>query len=141
MNSRQQCEAYEERRKYPRLRCHIPIKVQYKEKKFIHARIHDLSPDGLQIRCDPKTAALLHPGNKLMEKGKGPSVIVAFTLPGRKASRKIVVRCQLYYFALLAEKQIRVAAFGLRFRKFKGECDKFVGQFIIDEMEPVDPLP
>jgi len=138
MNHTHQYELYEERRKFPRIRIDIPIQIQYEKGKFVHARIYDISPDGVQFRCDQMTAQLLHPSGKLIEEDKKPSVFVIFITPYKKVKKEIIVRCQIFYFTLLRGKHIknRNVAFGLKFNKFEGDGGKYVGWFIYNEMNP-----
>jgi len=53
---------------------------------------------------------------------------------------KIIVRCQLCYFALLGDENVEriTVAFSLKFNKFKGDCGKYAGRFIYNEMKPED---
>lgn len=138
MNNTHQYESYEERRKFPRIRIDIPMQIQYDKTKFVHTRIYDISPDGIQFRCDQKTAQLLHPSGKLIEEDKKPSVIVIFTVPYKKVKKEIIVRCQILYFTLLSGKHIENEniAFGLKFNKFEGNSGKYAGWFIYNEMKP-----
>jgi len=140
INYTNQYKTYEDNRKYPRLKIDLPVKVRYGKGKYIRARIHDISPDGLQIRCDQKSAQLLHSSGKLIEEDKRPSVVVVFKVPYKKAYNKIIVRCQICYFALLGDENVEriTVAFGLKFNKFKGDCGKYAGWFIYNEMKPED---
>ena len=56
MNSTSPCEVKEDKRKYPRLVLQIPVKVHIEQGYYADAFLHDLSPDGLQIRCGQETA-------------------------------------------------------------------------------------
>ena len=55
MKSASQCEVKEDKRKYPRLVLQIPVKVHIENGLYADSSLHDLSPEGLQIRCDQET--------------------------------------------------------------------------------------
>jgi c-di-GMP-binding flagellar brake protein YcgR len=136
MKSSSQFESFENRRKYPRLNLHIPVKVQSQNGKCVSAKLYDISPDGLQIRCDQEVAGVIHPGGKQIKEGEQPKVTVGFNLLLNGKNTEIIVRCSMCYFALLTNGENNEVAFGLRFRKFKGKCLQHLKQFLLSEMEP-----
>ncbi len=131
-----QLKSFEDRRKYPRLRLDIPVKVKYQSDKFVEARLYDISPDGLQIRCDQPTAGLIHPSGKPIPEHAQPSVLIGFTLPANNENSEIIVKFSIWYFALLTDGAINEVAFGLCFRQFKGDCRQRISQYFLSEMEP-----
>jgi hypothetical protein len=137
MNSDTQFEALDEKRKYPRLNLHIPVKVQYAHGEFVEATLHDISPDGLQIRCDPSTAGIIYPSGRYILEDNQPSVTVGFSLHKQGEKEEIIVKCSICYFALLTGGECKEVAFGLHFKQFKGNCLQQIKQFFISEMEPV----
>lgn len=114
----------------------LPVKIRSHTGKSIKALIYDMSPDGLQIRCDKETAKLIHPIDKNIDGDKKPVVVVAFTIPHHKGEREIVSRCKICHFIILDQDSKNEVVFGLKFTGFKDNCDKFISQFFIQEMEP-----
>lgn len=126
--------SFDDRRKYPRLQIHLPIKIRTKPGKYVHAKIFDLSPDGLQIRCDRDTGQLIHPVEEAIDFDNKPIVVVAFNIPHHKGEKEIIVRCKICYKKLL--NQGSKVAFGVKFTCFKENCDKYISQYFAYEMEP-----
>ena len=131
-----QFDSFEDKRKYPRLKLHIPVKVQSQNGKCVNAKLYDISPDGLQIRCDQEMARVIHPGGKQIPENDQPSVTVGFNLLHNGTNTEIIVRCSICYFALPASGANNEYAFGLRFRQFKGKCRQHIKRFFLSEMEP-----
>jgi PilZ domain-containing protein len=136
MKSAPQFERLEDRRKYPRLKLQIPVQVQNQNGKRVAAILYDISPDGLQLRCDRKIADIIHPGGKQIAETDQPSVTVGFNLLQNGTNTEIIVRCSICYFALLTSSENNEVAFGLCFRQFKGKCLQHIKQFFLSEMEP-----
>ncbi len=136
MKSRSQYESFEDRRKYPRLIMNLPVKVKNQQGRYIEAKLHDISPDGLQLRCNRKTAELIHPGGRQIVDDAQPSIGVGFNLTVNEQSREIIVRCSVCYFVLLEDNESDEAAFGLCYRQFKGESLRHIKEFFLSEMEP-----
>ncbi len=127
-------EVLEGRRKYPRIKLNTPIKLK-KSKSSVEAIVYDISIDGLQIRCDRQAAMVLHPSGKFIKEGKGPNVDVTFKLSLEEKTNLVKVKCQIYYLAVVSDKQF---AFGLVFKKFIDNSARIVDNFILDYITPVD---
>lgn len=126
MNNASKQEHFEEKRKYPRLKISLPIKVYYQGKDFIVACIHDISPDGMQVRCSEENAQVL-------KNEKIVSVIVNFCLPS--SGKEIMVKSEICYLDLSKHNSVREAVCGLKFLQFTGDSKKQLGYFIYNEME------
>ena len=135
MNPIAEFEAYENRRSYPRLNLLVPVKVQYENGKYAKAELHDISPDGLQIRCDQETANKIHPAQTRILKNAQPSIVVGFSLPQTDVNTEIIVKCAICYFALLTTDTSNEVAFGLQFKQFSGDCRQQIKKFFLSEME------
>jgi len=128
-------ELYEERRKYPRIVIDVPLALKKSKGNNINAVAHDISIDGLQIRCSRDAAKALHPSGKFIQENKGPRVEVNFQLPLEKKPESVSMICQVYYLAVLPDNDI---AFGLLFKKFKNNSAKLVDRFIMEYIVPVE---
>ena len=137
MNSTSQCEVKEDKRKYPRLVLQIPVKVHIEQGLYADAFLHDLSPDGLQIRCGQETAREIDTISKKNLFKDRPSISVEFALPRTNNNTEIVVKCSICYFAPLPSEENEDVAFGLQFRQFSGDSLQQIKDFFLSEMEPV----
>tara|TARA_B100000809_G_C14636880_1_gene350693 strand:- start:65 stop:478 length:414 start_codon:yes stop_codon:yes gene_type:complete len=136
MKSINNSDDFEDRRKYPRLTICVPVKVYFDPGKYAEAWLQDMSPDGLQIRCDKELA------NKINATGEGtlgkkkPSLIVEFVLPHQNSDSKIIAQCSICYSTALPPESNHEIAFGCLFKQFKGDCLTHIKDFFLNELEP-----
>ena len=132
MNTSKRHKSYEEQRRFPRIPLSVPVTVSYGKNLTSEVMAYDISPDGLQIRCNQETARTLHPVSGFIEKSQRPSVEVTFTLTIKNKDRKITARCDITYMIELeeAETETENAALGLYFTSLKGRSSRFISQFL-----------
>jgi len=135
MKSRTEHESFEDKRKYPRLIMRSLVKLQYQAGGYVDAKLHDISPDGIQLRCDRDSARLIHPSGEQIKGQQKPRVSVTFNLIQNDDSSRIIVSCSICYFAALTDGSNEMA-FGLQFRKFEGDSLRLIKRFFLSEMEP-----
>ena len=136
-NKTQFYEYYEESRKYPRIKFKRPVQIYYDNGRSVSASIYDISPDGLQIRCNRETAAALNPSGKNNDREHNLIVNAVFSIPINNELNEVKVSCKVYYFVIVLGNAEEDVAFGLRFKKFEGKSIKYVGRYILNELEPV----
>lgn len=127
---------HEDRRQYPRIIINCPADINY-EDKTLKAIVHDISPDGLQMRCNRKTLQAIHPDGTYIKDNNAPGMDVTFLLSTGKWQSEVKTYCKMYYFVLLPEKVEEDVAFGLKFIEFKEGGAKYVVDFIEDAMTPM----
>jgi DNA-binding MarR family transcriptional regulator len=132
-------EFYEERRKYPRVVVDCPIDILFKDKELI-STLYDVSPDGLQIRCNREMLMAIRPSGKTIKPDSAPKLDVEFSLMVGKNKRQITAVGEMYYFVLLpsAFEGDKDVALGVRFKKLKGNSAKYIDEFITDALTPVE---
>ena len=135
-NKTQPYEHYEESRKYPRVKFKHPVQIYLGDGRCVSASIYDISPDGLQIRCNRETAAALNPTGKKIDQKHNLSVNAVFSLPINNEQKKVTVSCKVYYFVIITGNAEEDVAFGLQFKKFEGKSIKYIGRHILSELEP-----
>ena len=128
-------EALERRRKYPRIVINVPVSIKPEKTNAVTAMVHDISIDGIQVRCDRETTKQLHPTGTFIKEGKGPLVEVKFDLPFKTQPEQITITCQIYYLTVISKTEF---AFGLMFRKYSDKSAALVDRFIMDEIIPVE---
>lgn len=136
MKSTTQFDAFEDRRMYPRLNLQIPVRVKCQNNVYVNARLHDISPDGLQLRCDQTSAELIHPSGEYIVENNLATVTVGFNLPQNDERSEIIVQCSICHFTLLTSGESNEVVFGLLFKQFKDNCRQRIKLFFISEMEP-----
>ena len=129
--------AFDEQRKYPRLKVDLPMKIGWQSGRKFNARIYDLSPDGIQIHCDEATAEMICPVNKSIGEGDiKPVVTITFNIPNPDGEKEIVVKSQICHICALDYLPAGMIAIGSRFVDFKDQCENYVTQYLLSEMEP-----
>jgi len=87
------------------------------------------------IQCEQSTLA-----ENSVRKNNTPHIDVVFSLLIGKSQRQIKATCRIYYFVLLPEEKYKDVAFGVQFKKLKGNSAKYVGEFIIDALIPIESV-
>jgi len=98
--------------------------------------VHDVSPDGLQIRCGRARAALIHPSATSVREGEEPRILeVVMTLPLRAGPVPVRLIGQMIYFALI---NLRVVAIGVQFGALSQATRRTLERFIEESLEPAE---
>ena len=128
-------DMYEEKREYPRVKVNTLAIVEKKDEYEAHAILYDISPDGVQLRCNRKNAHIIHPTGKFMSETSAPEVTLKFSLVIDGKDKDIIVRAQLYYFSII---EMDAVAFGARFIKFEKFSERHVDEFIMKSVVPIE---
>ena len=126
-------EHHEEKREYPRITMNSPVNVLYKLHQ-LDARIHDISPDGLQIRADCELSKKINPENEDFTEANAPLLDITFCLKLFEMEMRINALCKLYYSNPLPEAENQDVAYGLKFINFEGDGSSQLEAFITQEM-------
>ena len=104
----------EDRRTLPRVTLGCPGKVMLCGGDVVNVIVHDLSRDGLQIRCSKKAALAINPEGKAIKDGSTPrEVQVLFYVPVDSGKGRVKTKGRLMYFALIAPDLV---AMGIKFK-------------------------
>jgi hypothetical protein len=105
---------HKDRRSLPRVTLGCPGKVILPGGDVVNVMIHDLSRDGLQIRCGKKAAHAINPDGKAIKEGGGEVEIqVLFYVPVDSGKGRVKAKGKLMYFSLIAPD---IMALGLKFK-------------------------
>jgi len=105
--------AFEARRKYPRIRMRLPIRVGLPSGSVIVAYTHNMTPEGLQIRCDGKAADAINPGGEPVPRDINSQLMVMMRMESPDEVHSCVLRCRWSYMVRNEEEEEVV--FGLEF--------------------------
>ena len=125
----------EQRRAFPRIKLRIPVQVGLPGGQVACARIYNLSPDGIQIRCDPNTAQRIHPSGRSVSDGSGPKILIALRLKQGADMRTHVLKCRVFY--LLPETPQEVII-GLEFEELNAAQRDVIDSLMSASLEPQD---
>lgn len=127
---------HDDRRRMPRILLRVPGRAISQSGGVVDVTIRDLSPDGLQLRCDRAAAKAIHPGARAIKDGeKAPYVQVELDLPSRAGPASVQVLARLVYFSLIAPN---VVAIGVRFKSISMAHQRLLRQFYREALEPAD---
>jgi hypothetical protein len=87
----------EAEREYPRVTLTMPVQIGLKDGKVVCARLYRMSPDGLQVRCDPATARQIYPEGTPVVAAQAPEVMVLLRTRHGNDMQTQAVRCRLTY--------------------------------------------
>ncbi len=105
---------HKDRRALPRVTLKCPGKVILPGGDIVNVMIHDLSRDGLQLRCGKKAAHAINPDGKAIKDGVSPPEIqVLFYVPLDSGKGRVKAKGTLMYFSLIAPD---IMALGLKFK-------------------------
>ena len=126
---------YEERRALPRVRVkRLPATVTLGDKKRLSATVHNISPDGVQLRCTREVAAQLHPsGRSIQPAAEHQEVFLSFNMASGDSLTDVQIVCSVWYFAIIPDGRV---AFGLKFERFMGESERALDKLFAAILEP-----
>jgi hypothetical protein len=128
-------DMYEEKREYPRVNVNALTVIEKKDEYEINAILHDISPDGVQLRCNRKNAHIIHPSGKFISEKTAPKVLLKFSLPIDGKEKEIIVQSKIYYFSII---EIDVVAFGAKFIQFEKFSGRHIDDYIMKSVVPVE---
>ncbi len=126
-------EYHEERRAYPRIVLNSPVNVLYKIHRM-DAIIHDISPDGLQIRADSESLKKINPDNQVLTDDNAPLLDITFFLKLHEMDMRINALCKMYYSDNSPDAGDKNMTCGLKFINFEGDGSSQIEAFINHEM-------
>ena len=121
-------------RAYPRIKVRdATAELVLADSKRLTVGVHDISPDGIQIRCDVNAAKQLHPSDKTSPEDVPPLFVkIGLPLPGGVSD--LLTESRIIHFAIMSGGDD--VAFGLKFLKFVGTGKQDLDRFIAQELEP-----
>lgn len=129
----------EDKRNYPRIAVNLPLRMRRAGGPVVSATAHDITPAGLQIRCDRATALVIHPAGRYVAGEPGQQVLVRFALPLRAGAAVVDVECRLVHLSIVPDAPPeRSVALGLEFERFLHEGKENLGRYIEEVMQPLE---
>ncbi len=127
---------HQDRRELPRILVRGAGLVVTLDGARVPVKIRDVSPDGVQFRCNLKAAGIIHPRGTAIRKGQASGVVrVALRLPIKKEVAMLTVVGRLIYFAVIAPD---VATIGIQYTQLSERDQATLDRFLMCELEPRD---
>lgn len=127
-------EQIEEQRAYPRLALNTSISFRNADGQHCKGEVADISPDGVQVRCNLSAAQMLHPAGGRICSSNAPIVQLSMDLPLQGVEKRLVLGGQLVY-ASTRDIEPR-CIIGLVFLEQRPLAQKLLDQFFAEQMHP-----
>ncbi len=89
----------DEQRAYPRIALDVPVAFRNASGQHCAAKLCNISPDGLQVRCNLVTAQIIHPHTGLLEADNLPLLQATAVIPLAGGPETLSVGVRLLYIA------------------------------------------
>lgn len=104
-------DQFGEQRQHPRLALEIPVAFRNAQGQHCAAKLCNISPDGLQVRCNVVTAQIVHPvGGRIGEANK-PILQATLAVPVGSGFETLSLGVRLQYLTILADEPRCVLGF------------------------------
>jgi len=124
-------EVLERSRKYPRIVVDRPAEMIPESGEIFRVRAYDISPDGVQLRCDPATAGRFDVDGALAD--GGVKVHLRLALPVKEEVASIKMLGRLAWKKQLDQNEYAV---GMRITEVMGGSAARLQRFIEQSLEP-----
>jgi len=120
-------------RRYPRVLVDEDAHFARPATGAVVARVHDVSPDGLQVVCDRDTMRAFVPPGGLRPDAESPRVLARFSLPLADGRERIDVECRVIHMAVGDGAEF---ALGLKFSSMSAHSASVLQEFIEQSLLP-----
>lgn len=127
-------QRFEERRKYPRIIVNCPIYLLLSNDEKVKAIVYDVSPGGIQVRCDRITAHKVQYEYESFKEKASTKFKLIFMLPLEGKEEKVGSTCRLAFIMRLENDRY---AIGMEFIEMENVSRKTLKRFIEISMEPI----
>lgn len=125
-------EKLDEQREYPRVPVCIPVQVTNFRGDQVGLDAINLSPDGLQLRCDVNAARIIHANGGLVQPGRDPLLETRLHLPFVGGEQVLSLAAELLYLTTVdAEPRV---VLGLRFVNPDSGAERAISAFLGEQM-------
>ena len=125
-------EMLDEVRRHPRIPIDLKVALVTDRGTKCSARVINISPDGLQMRCDVESAKILHPKGGKIDAENGPHINAALALPIGEGRRTLPTRCRILYLTTVDSEPRCVV--GLCFDQLDTQSESIITGFFADQL-------
>ncbi len=127
-------------RQYPRIAISLPVVLRQGETTAVAVQMVNISPGGMQVRCNRETASRLCPADSFSQKDVSLPVAGHLLLPTHLGRVPVRVRCLIVHVSLVtgaaAETEV---AIGVKFRVFRDRRSlRHFVRFIEEQLVPLE---
>jgi hypothetical protein len=125
-------EKLDEQRRYPRVELKTEVGFRNASGQHCTARLLNIAPDGIQIRCNVAAAQMLHPCGGKICPDNSPILQTEIRVPIAGAEAMLSVCARLTYLATLPEEPRCVM--GLRFLQPRPTAQRILNEFFAAQL-------
>jgi hypothetical protein len=125
-------EKLDDQRHYPRIELDVSVGFRNGSGQHCVAKLVNISPDGVQVRCNVASAQMLHPNGGKICRSNAPIVQTAIGLPFDDGTETLSVCAQLLYLTTVSEEPRCVV--GLRFLDPRPKAQRILERFFADHL-------
>lgn len=122
----------EEQRAYPRFKLNVTATFRNAAGNRCTGRVVNISPDGLQVKCNPATGQMLHPKGGRICPSNAPVVQVGLQLPVLDETKKLIVGAQLVYAT--THECDPYCVLGFRFLELRPTAQRIIDNYFMERM-------
>lgn len=117
----------DEQRNYPRIELDIPVSFRNSSGQHCAARLLNIAPDGIQIRCNVATAQILHPSGGKICPRNAPMVQTAIAIPLDGRTETLSVCSKIAYLTTVPDEPRCVI--GLQFLDPRPKAQRIIDRY------------
>jgi hypothetical protein len=125
-------EKLDEQRDYPRIALDAQVAFRNNSGQHCAARLLNIAPDGIQVRCNVVTAQILHPGGGKICPSNAPMVQTAIPIPIEGRTETLSVCSRLAYLTTVPEEPRCVI--GLQFLDPRPTAQRIIDQYFAHKL-------
>jgi hypothetical protein len=115
------------RRQHLRIQVNHPVSVRLPDGTFAEDIVHNVSLEGLQLRCPQSMAELLYASSTAIDENNRPRITLGLTFPILEGAPEVSVQCRVHYDRALGEDRF---ALGVKFEKFEASGHQHFVRFL-----------
>ncbi len=125
--------ALDELRNYPRVSIEIPVAFRNSSGQHCAARLCNLSPEGLQVRCNLVTAQMIYPSGGKLSPDNQPILHATAVLPlARGGQETLSAGVRLLYFTV--DDVHPNCILGLQFLSLRPKARRIIDSFFAEQL-------
>ena len=124
-----------EQRAWPRIRGEFPVALRNGLGQHCAATLRNLSPDGLQVRCNVQTARIIHPQGDSLVAGEQPLLQATVVLPLSDGPQTLSAGVRLLH---LAAAETPFCVLGFQFLDLRPRARRIIDAFYAEQLRRGD---
>ena len=122
-------------RRYPRLELDIPAAFRNASGQHCAAKLVNIAPDGIQIRCNTATAQILHPSGGKISPDNASIVQIAIAIPLSTGAVTLSTCGRLIYLTTVPDDPRCVI--GVKFLDLRPKAQQLIDRFFDEKLYEV----